>query len=162
VPAAVGAAATREAVIGGRGSALHVAGHAHLVDGVPQLELADGALSAEDIAAQTHAPRLVVLASCESAAASDDGGWGSLAAAFLHAGSQRVVASDRAVDDEEAQALMRAFYAAGGLRDPARALGVSQAARAAALPAGAVPPEATTWAAFAVIAAPPRLGPPTR
>jgi tetratricopeptide (TPR) repeat protein len=161
VPAAVGAEATRAAVIGGRAGLLHVAGHAHLVDGVPELELHDGSLSANEIAAQPHAPRLVVLASCESAAAGDEGGWGSLAAAFLHAGSERVIASDRAVDDEEAQALMRAFYAAGGLRDPARALGASQAARAAALPAGALPPEATTWAAFTVIAAPPRL-PPTR
>ena len=103
----------------------------------------------------------MVLASCESATATDEGGWGSLAAAFLHAGSERVIASDRAVDDEEAQALMRGFYAASGVRDPARALGVSQAARAAALPADARPPAATTWAAFTVIAAPPRV-PPTR
>ncbi|HVV84478.1 MAG TPA: CHAT domain-containing protein, partial [Kofleriaceae bacterium] len=155
VPAVIGAAATADALAGG-GGLLHFAGHAHLVDGEPALELADGDLPAEAIAARTGAPRLVVLASCDSAAAKDDGGWGSLAAAFLHAGSERVIASDRAVDDDEAQALMRAFYDAGGVRDPARALGVSQAARWAALAADARPPASTTWAAFTVIAAPPR------
>lgn len=160
---ALGAAATRDAIIGGAPSVLHFAGHAHLVDGVPELELADGNLAADTIAAQQRAPRLVVLASCDSAAAQDEGGWGSLAAAFLHAGSERVIASDRRVDDVEAQALMRAFYEAGGVDDPARALGISQAARAAGLAADARPPAATTWAAFTVIAAPPRPAlPPTR
>ncbi len=157
---ALGAEATRAVVLAGDARVLHVAGHAHMIEGVPQLELADGDLSADTIAGSPRAPRLVVLASCDSATARDAAGWGSLAAAFLHAGSDGVIASDRAVDDAEAQALMRGFYAADGVHDPARALGLSQAARAAGLAADARPPAATTWAAFAVIAAPPRVPAP--
>ena len=163
VDAAIGDAATRAAVTDAAPVLLHFAGHAHLVDGVPQLELADGSLSVDEIAALAIAPRLVVLASCESATAEDEGGWGSLAAAFLHAGSERVIASDRRVEDEEARALMSAFYGADGAHDPARVLGVSQAARALVGRRDPRPVVATTWAAFTVIAAPPRVpAPPPR
>ena len=157
VRAAVGPAALRGALLGGSPVLLHFAGHASLVDGVPQISLADGPVTADVVGEQAEVPRLVVLASCESAVAVDEGGWGSLAAAFLDAGSERVVASDRTVEDNEAQALMLGFYASGGVADPARALGARQAERAAALPPDAAPPASTTWAAFTVIAAPPRV-----
>jgi CHAT domain-containing protein len=72
--------------------------------------------------------------------------WGALGGAFLAAGSQAVMATLWSVEDEATASLVRAFYAAGGATDPARAL--SQAQRAA-IAAGVSPRH---WAAFVALA----------
>lgn len=147
--ARVGPAADRAALTAARGAAvLHVAAHVvHTVDG-PVLALADGPIGAGEVAALAPAPRVVVLASCGSAAATDLGGWGSIAAGFLAAGSAAVLATGWTVTDDDAAALVAAFYRHGGARDPARALAAAQRERAAA---GAPP---AGWAAFTLLAAP--------
>jgi CHAT domain-containing protein len=147
--AVIGSAADHAALAAARGAALlHVAAHSELLDDGAVLWLADGAVSTAEIAAIRPAPRLVVLASCGSAAARDEGSWGSLASAFLAAGSAAVVATQWPVDDAGARDLLLAFYQAGGATDPLAALGRVQAERAAATPA-------RLWAAFTVVAAPP-------
>jgi hypothetical protein len=143
-------AASRDALDAARGTdLLHVAGHADSLVSGAVLRLADGDLNARDIAEMLPGPRVVVLASCGAAAARDDGGWGSLAAAFLAAGSDFVVASPWAVDDEQTRRLVEAFYAHGGEKDPATALAAAQVELSATTAARA-------WAGFTVLAAPPR------
>ena len=105
---------------------LHIAGHTvQRLDGAA-LQLADGPLAADAIAQLAIAPRVVVLASCGAAVGRDDAGNGSLSAAFLDAGAELVVATRWSVDDAEAARLVRAFYDAGGDRDPIAALAAVQ------------------------------------
>jgi tetratricopeptide (TPR) repeat protein len=149
VPARLG----RDATIAALSSAadatlLHLAAHTNEQANQRVVHLADGDVSPSAILAGRIAPSLVVLASCASAAAHDEGGWGSLAAAFLAAGSDAVVATHWSVEDAAAAELVRRFYLAGGATDPVRALAEAQTA-AAASSAG------TSWAAFTLIAAPP-------
>jgi len=69
------------------------------------------------------APRIAVLAGCGSAAATDEEGWGSIAAALLESGTLVVIATDRSVGDAASLSLMRDFYAQSDWRtDSARAL----------------------------------------
>jgi tetratricopeptide (TPR) repeat protein len=145
--ALVGAAATRAAFAAAAGAdVLHLAAHtAQRPDGAT-LDLADGPVTVADASRLAPPPRLVVLASCDTAAGRDDAGNGSLANAFLDAGAEAVVATRWSVGDAETAELIDAFYAAGGDRDPVRALGAAQLA--SRLPA-------TTWAAFEVLAARP-------
>lgn len=146
--ALVGAAATRAAFAKAAGAdVLHVAAHTTQRPDGATLELAGGVgVTAADVAKLVPAPRLVVLASCGAAAGRDDAGNGSLANAFLDAGADVVVATRWSVGDAEAAGLVEAFYAAGGDRDPVRALGAAQLA--SKLPA-------MTWAAFEVFVARP-------
>lgn len=143
---------------------LHFAGHASRRGQWRALELADGPLDAAEILEHGLAPRLAVLASCGSAAATDEEGWGSIAAALLESGTRAVVATDRTVGDRASLALMKAFYAqAGWGADPARALAIAQRALAsepAGRPSSDGSPGASDtydgwWAAFSVIARPP-------
>ncbi len=131
---------------------LHVAAHAAEGPEGAALRLADGDLGAPEIAALTPAARVVVLASCASAASRDGTGWGSLAAAFLVAGAEAVVATQWSVDDGDAANVVKSLYEYGpGLRgDPARALAAAQAR----LAAGVAP---RAWAAFTVVRAPPSV-----
>jgi CHAT domain-containing protein len=150
VPARLGRDATRAALSSARNaSVLHLAAHTNEQAGHRVVHMADGDVSPSAILAERVAPGLVVLASCGSAAAHDEGGWGSLAAAFLAAGSDAVVATHWSVEDAAAAELVRRFYLAGGANNPAAALAEAQTA-AAATSAGA------GWAAFTLIAAPPR------
>ncbi|HEX4420172.1 MAG TPA: CHAT domain-containing protein [Kofleriaceae bacterium] len=143
----IGGAATRAAFARAAGAdVLHIAAHTTLRPEGETLELADGPIAAADIAGLGRAPRLVVLASCSTAAGRDDAGNGSLASAFLDAGAELVVATRWSVGDAEAAQLIRAFYAAGGAGDPVRALAEAQLAS---------PLPATTWAAFEVLGARP-------
>ncbi len=145
--ALVGPAATRAGLASAAAArVLHVAAHTAQRTGEAALELADGPVTATDIAQLALAPDLVVLASCGAAAGRDDAGNGSLAHAFLDAGARIVVATRWSIDDAGAAALMAAFYRAGGDRDPVQALG--QAQRTSTLPA-------STWAAFEVFVARP-------
>lgn len=151
VTAVLGPAANAGAVASARGAALlHVAAHSRLGDSGPALLLAGSALDATAVASQPGAPRVVVLASCGSAAARDDGGWGSLAAAFLTAGSDAVIASAWSVDDAATLQFIDELYRHPVAADPVAALAAAQKATRARLPA-------RSWAAFIVIAAPPAL-----
>ncbi len=134
-------------------SLLHLAAHGEVTTSGSRLLLGnDSTATAADLAALPQAPRLVVLASCGAAAARDDAGWGSLAAAFLDAGAQQVVASPWAIGDASTLEVVREFYAHGGARDPVRGLALAQAALV-----GRLPPR--DWAGFTVILAPPELSP---
>lgn len=145
--ALVGPAATRAAFVKSTGAdVLHIAAHTTRGRDGAVLDLTDGPVTVADIAKLAPAPRLVVLASCGAATGRDDAGNGSLANAFLDAGADVVVATRWSVGDAEAAGFVEAFYAAGGDRDPVRALGAAQLA--SKLPA-------TAWAAFEVFVARP-------
>jgi tetratricopeptide (TPR) repeat protein len=132
---------------------LHVAAHVHVAGRWRALRLADGDVEPAELIAQHVAPRLAILASCGSAAALDEEGWGSIAAALLEAGTSVVIATDRSIDDGAALALMQSFYHQPDWRvDPARALARVQVAFAA-LPAKAE--HAPVWPAFSVLVRPP-------
>jgi tetratricopeptide (TPR) repeat protein len=151
--AELGPAATVAKLVAARAAdVLHVAAHTDERAGRRVLHLADGDVVPRLVLDQRIAPRLVVLASCGSAAARDEGGWGSLAAAFATAGSDHVLATQWSVDDAVAADLIHRFYAAGGVADPARALAAVQVALAATS-------ASTAWSAFTLIAAPPALRP---
>lgn len=119
---------------------LHIASHVGIRGRWRALRLADHDVIPSEIVSRQLAPRLAVLASCGSAAALDEEGWGSIAAALLEAGTAVVIATDRSVRDQAALALMQRFYAQPDWADdPARALGrVQQEAdhQGAASPAG--------------------------
>lgn len=129
---------------------LHVASHVDDRERTRWLRLADRAVNPTEIVEHALAPRLAVLASCGAAAAQDEEGWGSLAQAFLIAGSEHVIASDRTVRDADAATLVAAFYGQPAWRtDPVRALAAAQ------LELSRTNPD-SDWAAFEVLAAPPR------
>jgi CHAT domain-containing protein len=75
-----------------------------------------------ELPARRVAPSLAVLTACAAAASADPELAGSLAAGFLAAGSQHVVATLTAISDFEAIHIATDFYRAGGVADPARAL----------------------------------------
>ncbi|HSR95443.1 MAG TPA: CHAT domain-containing protein [Kofleriaceae bacterium] len=145
--ALIGPAATRAAFANVAGARLlHVAAHTTRRGGAATLKLADGAVSLDDIARLSPAPRVVVLASCGASAGRDDAGNGSLTSAFLGAGTEVVVGTRWSIDDAEAAELIQAFYAAGGDRDAVHALAAAQLASKL---------RPTTWAAFEVFLARP-------
>lgn len=106
---------------------------------------------ARELSAAGLAPKLAVLANCGSAAAQDESGWGSVAAALIGAGSSAVVATHDSVDDAQSHALMSAFMSQPDWQsDPARALGrVQQMAKDG--PINGVLITAGVWRAFMVI-----------
>ena len=106
---------------------LHVIAHSGVGMRGGYSALAYGQVTAADILAWRVGPRLVVLPTCASAATIRTEMWGSLAAAFLAAGSQHVVATLTSVQDRVAADFTRQFYRANGLRDPVG--GVTRALR---------------------------------
>jgi hypothetical protein len=141
-----GALATRAAFVTGSGATLlHVATHAESGPLGGALVFADGRLSAGEIVDRGLAAQLVVLTSCASADPRDRDELGTLASAFLAAGTHAVVASRWAVEDDVALAFARAFYAAGAMRDPLAATAAAQRR----LMQDGVP--VTSWATFVVI-----------
>lgn len=136
-----------------RAGLLHVAAHSGLGSRGPWLGLADRQVGAGEIVSRRIAPRLVVLASCASAARERREMWGSLAAAFLAAGGRSVLASLGSVEDRAARQFVLRFYAEGGADDPAG--GLARAQRAA-IAAGEPP---TSWASFALFGAEARRNP---
>ena len=136
---------------------LHVA--AHVTHRGPQraLRLADGDVEPAELVRARLAPRLAVLAGCGSAAATDEEGWGSLAAALLEAGTTAVLATDRSVGDAASLAVVRAFYAQSGRGTaPAHALArVQRALHARAVSSADPSTSPRTWAAFSVLVRPP-------
>ncbi len=119
----VGPGATKAALrSAAHGPLLHVISHSGLgVDG-GYLALADGDVTAADIVAWRIGPQLAVLPTCASAATAGREMWGSLAAAFLAAGSRHVVATVASVEDAVGAEFTRLFYRAGGARDPVGAV----------------------------------------
>ena len=147
----LGRAATSGALETARDAGLlHVAAHSMIEAEEPVLLLADRAVSRADILAKDGAPAVVVLASCGGAVARDDAGWGSLAAAYITAGADAVVASSWSVEDDGTRRFVEKLYQYPVREQPARALAAAQASSRETLPA-------RTWAAFTVIAAPPQL-----
>ena len=106
---------------------LHVIAHSGLGFRGGYLALADGRVTSADILAWRVGPHLVVLPTCASAATIRTEMWDSLAAAFLAAGSQHVVATLASVQDRVAADFTQEFYRANGLRDPVG--GVARALR---------------------------------
>jgi hypothetical protein len=144
----VGAEATADALAhASHAELLHLAVHAKLDVRGGVLELADERITAADIVARGIGPRVAVLAGCASGASTDAEGWGSLASAFLVAGSQTVVATLHSVADSDAATVMRAFYDADGAHHPAAALAEAQRILAHDPDRLAVH---NTWAEFAV------------
>jgi tetratricopeptide (TPR) repeat protein len=130
---------------------LCIAGHVTARGRARALALADAEVEPAEMVEHQLAPRLAVLSGCGSAAATDEEGWGSIAAALLESGTSAVIATDRSVDDAGSLAVIRQLYAQPDWRaDPARALARVQhrlAARGAA----------SSWAAFSVLVRPPEL-----
>lgn len=102
---------------------LHFAGHGVADASRPwdaHLKLSDGTLTLKDILSDRPQIGLVVLASCKSGSDMEPTRIG-LPQAFLHVGSNVVVASIRRVGDEEARRFVQQFYHHGGAEDPFRA-----------------------------------------
>jgi tetratricopeptide (TPR) repeat protein len=127
----IGPAATKEALFAAKNdSVLHIAAHGTMgMDGA-SLELVDGEVPALAIWAHRVAPSLAVLSACDAVTANDSELAGSLAAGFLGAGSQHVVATLRSISDSGALEISTRFYGEGGVADPARALAIVQSALA--------------------------------
>jgi hypothetical protein len=127
--AEIGAGATRDALrAAAHAAVLHVAAHGKIGTDGAAIVLADGDISALEISAIRIAPSLAVLSACDAATSDGPELAGSLAAGFLGAGSQHVVATLRPVTDAGAREITTRFYRRGGVADPARALAVVQAA----------------------------------
>lgn len=146
-----GAEASRDAVLPAlaRAEPFHFAGHGVLHPERPwdaHLRLAGSdTLSLSDVLTHPMGPSLVVLSGCETgvdAVLLDEAVVG-LPEAFLAAGAQAVLATDRQVDDRATRRFMDRFYAADGARAPASAL------RTAALQARAEGDRA--WSAFRLV-----------
>lgn len=125
-------------------SLLHIIGHSGIgVDG-GYLVLADGRVAATEILSWRLRPRLVVLPTCASAATNRREMWDSLAAAFLAAGSNDVVATLFSVEDRVAAEFTERFYRHHGSRDPVAATAAAQREMAAGHPVSA-------WGNFLVV-----------
>lgn len=109
---ALGALATRRALLAaGEAELLHLAVHTEVDELGGKLRLADGPLSALELAGSGRAPPRVVLATCSSAVSLP--GTYSLAMAFLAAGADQVIATLRPIPDDGAAQITAALYRAG-------------------------------------------------
>ena len=143
VPARLGAAATRAAVLASRDAAwLHLAVHGEVGPEGGALSLRDGSFAAASVLRQHLAPAVVVLAGCSTATGADVESWSGFPSAFLAAGSRFVIATTRSVGDDAAAAVMQTFYAQPAALDPIARLAAAQRVVAARVPA-------TAWASFA-------------
>jgi tetratricopeptide (TPR) repeat protein len=125
-------------------SLLHVVGHSGVgIDG-GYLVLADGQVTAAEILGWHLRPHLVVLPTCASAAANRRDMWGSLAMAFLAAGSIDVVATLFSIEDRTAAEFTETFYRHDGARDSVAATAAAQRELATHHPVSA-------WSAFMVV-----------
>ncbi len=133
VQATTGKAATMAALRNAHAvNILHITSHSGVDQRGAWLQLADGRVGADKVLAWKLAPRIVVLASCTSAQGHGPGLFGSLAGAFLAAGSENVLASLWSIDDKAAARFVQRFYIARGDRRPAQALAEAQLASIAA------------------------------
>lgn len=137
--AAIGPAATREAVMKSRADIVHVAAHSVLDATRPEqteIVLSGGSLRLRDVYKLRVEASLVVLSACQTALGKEMKREGliGLMHAFQQAGATRVVASLWKVDDRATAELMKLFYtgvlrdgkpASLALRDAQQALAVS-------------------------------------
>jgi CHAT domain-containing protein len=145
----LGPAATSAALAGARRAGLlHIAAHSAVDAEGPRLLLADRAVNRSEILASDGAPAVVVLASCGGAVARDDAGWGSLAAAYIAAGADAVIAASWSIEDTATRRFVEELYRHPVREQPARALAAAQLRSRAMVPA-------RIWAGFTIIAAPP-------
>jgi len=143
VPARLGDAATRAAVVASRDAAwLHLAVHGEVGPEGGTLLLRDGPFTAASVVREQLAPTVVVLAGCSTATGADAESWSGFPSAFLAAGSRFVIATTRSVRDDAVATVMQVFYAQPATRDP-----IVRLAAAQHIVAGHVP--ATVWASFA-------------
>jgi tetratricopeptide (TPR) repeat protein len=148
----LGELASAEALEPSGGRLLHFATHTVVDVAGPALVLADQRLSVADILRRRLRADLVVLASCHSGSRLEGTAAETLSTAFLRAGSWAVLATLRSVEDQFASQVVRAFYEAGGLEDPAGAL-----ARVQQQLSRTEPP--SRWSAFFVAGSPEPLPP---
>ncbi|MCH9649332.1 MAG: CHAT domain-containing protein [Deltaproteobacteria bacterium] len=142
----IGPSASSSALKGAtRARILHLATHTGLGPGGPWLSLGDGRMEAARLVDERISASLVVLAGCSSGARRGKGIWGSLAASFLAAGSETVVASLWSVEDAATQRFIQEFYRQEGSNFPGAALAKTQRRWIAA------GEEASSWAPFIVI-----------
>lgn len=156
------APATRDALWAAHDATLlHVAAHIRETGHGRALQLADGEITPAEIVQRGLAPGVAVLAGCGSAAATDEEGWGSVAAALLESGTRIVIATDRIVGDEASLTVMREFYQQPDWStDPPLALArVQQALDARSAGSSDEATRARTWAAFVVLGRPPSIRP---
>jgi len=126
-----GAAATRDALLAARNDAvLHVAAHVEISMDGAAIVLESGEVPALEISALQVAPSLAVLSACNAAESKDHELAGSLAAGFLGAGSQHVVATLGSIRDDSALEISTRFYRERGVANPVRALAAVQSALA--------------------------------
>ncbi|MGO9830807.1 MAG: CHAT domain-containing protein [Myxococcaceae bacterium] len=135
------------------GRLLHFATHTTVDVAGPELVLSDSNLTVADILRRRLHADLVVLAACHSGSKLQATVAESLSTAFLRAGSGAVLATLRSVEDAFAFDVVRAFYAQGGLDDPAGALSNVQRQLARKEPPA-------RWAAFFVAGSPEPLRAP--
>jgi tetratricopeptide (TPR) repeat protein len=134
-----------------RAELLHVASRIGKDERWPTLPLQDKEIAPDGIVEAGIAPHLAVLAAAVSAMGPDDEHVGSLAAAFLEAGTSTVIATDLRLDDDASLPIMEAFYAERDWRTaPAQALTRTLLAASTKDASGA-------WAAFIAIRRPPHL-----
>ncbi|MBS1153817.1 MAG: Tetratricopeptide domain protein, partial [Myxococcaceae bacterium] len=98
---------------GCRAELLHLAAHSGVGADGAWLELADGSVTTGTVVEERCGPTLVYLASCASAASARKDGAGTLASAFLAAGSRFVIATTRSIDDATAARFTRTLFADG-------------------------------------------------
>lgn len=113
--AAIGAAATREAVLKNPAAVMHFAVHSVLDSDRPErteIVLSGGSLRLRDVFGMKLGAELVVLSACQTALGKEmkREGLMSLTRAFQQAGVKRVVASLWKVDDRATAELMKHFY----------------------------------------------------
>ncbi|MFT3696262.1 MAG: CHAT domain-containing protein [Kofleriaceae bacterium] len=135
--------ATRRALLSiRRPSVLHVAAHSRVEHGRAEILLADGAMSSTELLNAAIAPRVAVIASCNSGRGDDPSV--SLVAVFLANGSEAVIGAKRPLDDRESTGILVDFYRNNGVNKPAQALATAQRL---AIRRGVAP---HVWAALAV------------
>lgn len=125
-----------------RADHLHLAVHGRESDGAMALALKDADVTASQILEARIAPRVVVLAGCNTA----DGlatpeSWSGFPSAFLAAGSRFVISTVQSVEDASAAVVVDAYYNQPESLDPSRRLAAAQRAVMKSLPA-------PQWASF--------------
>src|SRR5262249_20080700 len=106
-----GAEATSAALLAAQSTRFeHIAWHADVVAAGGVMKLHDRTVSAPEISANKLGPRLVILSACSTARSWDPERAGSLSAAFLAGGADRVIATLRPVFDAGALELTSRFY----------------------------------------------------
>ncbi len=150
----LGAAATAGALEPSGERLLHFATHSVVDVSGPALELAGSKLSVAEILGHRLHADLVILASCHSGTRLEGTASETLSTAFLRSGSGAVLATLRSVEDEFASQVVRSFYRAGGLEDPAGALAHVQQQLSRTTPP-------SRWSAFFVAGSPEPLRQPS-